>query len=93
MGRRMNAGAANLVDHVLPEGVPLRQWVLTLPYPLHYLPAFRPDLPSRAQAHPSGYRSHRGVAPTVKHRFASVFCGSWKSVASSLSPPHPAMRR
>ena len=27
--------AARLVDHVLPE-VPIRQWVLTLPYPLRY---------------------------------------------------------
>ena len=30
MGRRMNEGAANLVDHVLPEQVPIRQWVLNL---------------------------------------------------------------
>jgi hypothetical protein len=36
----MNEGAANLVDHVLPEGVPIRQWVLTLPYPLRYPLAF-----------------------------------------------------
>lgn len=40
MGRRMNEGAANLVDHVLPEQVPIRQWVLTLPYPLRYPLAF-----------------------------------------------------
>lgn len=40
MGRRMNEGAANLVDHVLPEHVPIRQWVLTLPYPLRYPLAF-----------------------------------------------------
>ncbi len=36
----MNEGAANLVDHVLPEQVPIRQWVLTLPYPLRYPIAF-----------------------------------------------------
>ena len=36
----MNEGAANLVDHVLPEHVPIRQWVLTLPYPLRYPMAF-----------------------------------------------------
>ena len=36
----MNEGAANLVDHVLPEDVPIRQWVLTLPYPLRYPLAF-----------------------------------------------------
>jgi hypothetical protein len=35
----MNEGAANLVDHVLPD-VPIRQWVLTLPHPLRFLLAF-----------------------------------------------------
>lgn len=40
LGRRMNEGAANLVDHVLPDKVPIRQWVLTLPYPLRYPLAF-----------------------------------------------------
>ena len=39
-GRRMAAGAANLVDHVLPDHVPIRQWVLTLPYPLRFPLAF-----------------------------------------------------
>ena len=34
-GRRMSDAAAHLVDRVLPE-VPIRQWVLTLPYPLRY---------------------------------------------------------
>ena len=34
-GRRMADTAAHLVEHVLPE-VPVRQWVLTLPYPLRY---------------------------------------------------------
>ncbi len=34
-GRRMADTAAHLVDCVLPE-VPVRQWVLTLPYPLRY---------------------------------------------------------
>ncbi len=29
----MNASTANLMEHVLPEGVPLRQWVLTFPFP------------------------------------------------------------
>jgi hypothetical protein len=34
-GRRMAEGAAYLVDEVLPQ-VPVRQWVLTLPYRLRY---------------------------------------------------------
>ena len=40
MGRRMNEGAATLVDHVFPERVPIRQWVLTLPHSLRYPLAF-----------------------------------------------------
>src|SRR5450631_2909900 len=38
-GRRMNAGALTLLDHVLPE-VPIRQFVLTLPFPLRFPLAF-----------------------------------------------------
>jgi len=41
-GRRMNNEAAQLVDRVLP-GVPLRQWVLSLPWDLRRLAAFRAD--------------------------------------------------
>ena len=40
-GRRMNEVAAHLVDRVLPA-VPVRQWVLSLPYALRQLPAFDP---------------------------------------------------
>jgi hypothetical protein len=36
----MNEGAANLVDHVLPEDIAIRQWVLTLPHPLRFSLAF-----------------------------------------------------
>ena len=39
LGRRMSADAANLVDHVLPD-VPIRQLVLTLPFPLRFPLAF-----------------------------------------------------
>lgn len=38
-GRRMADTAAHLVDAVLPE-VPIRQWVLTLPFPLRYRLAY-----------------------------------------------------
>ena len=44
-GRRMADTAAHLVDRVLPE-VPIRQWVLTLPYPLHYRCAWNARLTS-----------------------------------------------
>ena len=39
LGRRMSAGAANLVDHVLPD-VPIRQLVVTMPFPLRFPLAF-----------------------------------------------------
>jgi hypothetical protein len=39
LGRRMKEGAANLVDHILPD-VPIRQFVLTLPFPLRFPLAF-----------------------------------------------------
>ncbi len=32
LGRKMAATAAHLIEDVLPEGVPLRQWVLTVPF-------------------------------------------------------------
>lgn len=41
--RRMHDTAAHLVDRVLPD-VPYRQWVLSLPRPLRFLVAHRPQL-------------------------------------------------
>jgi hypothetical protein len=38
--------AALLVDEVLP-GIPLRQWVLSLPFALRYLLATRPEVLTR----------------------------------------------
>jgi hypothetical protein len=40
--RRMVESAAHLVDHVLPEA-PVRQWVLTFPFPLRFLFANDPQ--------------------------------------------------
>jgi hypothetical protein len=45
-GRRMADTAAHLVDRVLPE-VPIRQWVLTLPYPLRHRCAYDATLTSQ----------------------------------------------
>ena len=39
----MNAGALTLVDHVLPE-VPIRQFVLTMPFSLRFPLAFDGEL-------------------------------------------------
>jgi hypothetical protein len=36
---RTQLGAANLVDHVLPD-VPIRQFVVTMPFPLRFPLAF-----------------------------------------------------
>ena len=44
--RRMIETSAHLVDHVLPE-VPVRQWVLSFPWPLRMLFASRPQALSR----------------------------------------------
>lgn len=41
--RRMSDLAAHLVDRVIPD-VPVRQWVLSLPFPLRYPLAYDPDL-------------------------------------------------
>jgi hypothetical protein len=43
-GRRMAQSAANLVDHVLPEGVPLRQYVLKLSFELRARIAYDREL-------------------------------------------------
>ena len=44
--RRMAESAALLVDEVLPQQ-PMRQWVLSVPFPLRFLFASRPDIMGR----------------------------------------------
>ena len=41
--RRIMESAAHLVDHVFPDA-PVRQWVLTFPYPLRFLFAAQPQV-------------------------------------------------
>ena len=43
-GRRMANTAAHLVDRVLPPNVPVRQYVLSLPYELRRLAAYKADV-------------------------------------------------
>ena len=43
-GRRMANTAAHLVDRVFPPNVPVRQYVLSLPYELRRLAAFKADV-------------------------------------------------
>jgi len=44
LGRRMAQTAANLIDHVLPQDVALRQWVLTFPFELRARLGFDAEL-------------------------------------------------
>jgi hypothetical protein len=84
-GRRMTERAAHLVDEVLPP-VPVRQWVLTLPYRLRYLLAWDHGLSRavlavyvrvllefyRRQARSRGVPEGRTGALTVIQRFGSA---------------------
>lgn len=40
--RRMAATAAHLVDYVIPDAAPVRQWVLSLPYRVRFVCAYDP---------------------------------------------------
>jgi hypothetical protein len=94
-GRRMVDTAAHLVDRVLPE-VPVRQWVVTLPFELRALVAFDSDLNAavrtlfvqtvsqayRARASRAGLGEARTGSVTVTQRFGS---------ALNLNPHHHAL--
>jgi hypothetical protein len=81
-GRRMTESAARLVDGVLPR-VPVRQWVLSLPYRLRYLLAWDHGLAravlavsvrvllgfQRHRARRYGIRAGRSGSVTVIQRF------------------------
>jgi hypothetical protein len=84
-GRRMTERAAHLVDHVFPD-VPVRQWVLSLPYRLRYQLAWNHDLCRaivgillravyrvlRARARDQGVEGGRGGAVAVIQRFGGA---------------------
>jgi len=84
-GRRMAERAAHLLDHVFPD-VPVRQWVLSLPYRLRYQLAWNHDLCRgvvavfvravfrclRAHACRHGVADGRGGAVAVIQRFGGA---------------------
>jgi DNA-directed RNA polymerase subunit RPC12/RpoP len=84
-GRRMAERAAHLVDHVFPA-VPIRQWVLSLPYRLRYLLAWDHDLcravsgvfvrvvlgSLRRRARRAGAPQGRGGAVAILQRFGAA---------------------
>ena len=82
--RRMVESAALLVDEVLPAK-PIRQWVLTVPFPLRFLFAAYPELMAKVLgivtrtiathlAHQAGYRKKQAPtgAVTLIQRFGSA---------------------
>ena len=84
-GRRMAERAAHLLDHVFPD-VPVRQWVLSLPYRLRYQLAWNHDVCRgvvavfvravlgflRARARDGGVADGRGGAVAVIQRFGGA---------------------
>jgi hypothetical protein len=84
-GRRMAERAAHLLDHVFPD-VPIRQWVLSLPYRLRYQLAWNHDVCRgvvavfvrsvlgflRARARDDGVVDGRGGAVAVIQRFGGA---------------------
>ena len=82
--RRMVDSAAPLVDEVLPKK-PIRQWVLTVPFPLRFLFAAYPELMSKVLsivtralsthlAHQAGFKKKEAYtgAVTLIQRFGSA---------------------
>ena|GEM_PF-3405589 len=87
-GRRMNEAAANLVDHVLPYAVPLRRWVLTLPFPLRFPLAFDPRLLGAV------LRIFTDTVATWYRKSAEGDCGSADAQCKSKYIPwHELLRR
>lgn len=84
-GRRMAERTAHLIDHVFPN-VPVRQWVLSVPYRLRYQLAWHHDLCRalvgvflravlgflRARARDGGVADGRGGAVAVIQRFGGA---------------------
>jgi hypothetical protein len=78
LGRRMSEGAANLVDDVLPA-VPIRQFVLTLPFPLRFPLAFEGKLLGQVL---------RIFTDTIAGWYRKRHAGRGLSAGE---PPHPAL--
>jgi hypothetical protein len=76
--RRMADSAAHLVDEVLPKR-PIRQWVLSVPYPLRFLFATNPRVMSQVLA-----TIHRVISTFLIHRAGMTVKSSAQSGAVTL---------
>jgi len=95
----MVESAAHLVDHVLPEQ-PIRQWVLTFPYPLRFLFTAQPQVLSQVLGvvyraispnliKKTGFTVASGVktgAVTLIRRFGSALTENDRSNQSASNP-------
>jgi hypothetical protein len=98
-GKRMTRLAERLVDHVIPP-VPLRQWVLTLPYRLRYRAAYdaafaRDLLATFARCLQSSYRRRAREAGIPGGRTGTItfiWCSD-QDVSSALACPDRAPPR
>ena len=72
--RRMAETAAHLAEHVLPEQ-PIRQWVLSFPYPLRFLFATRPAVLTQVLG--------------IVYRAVSTFLGPGAETAGPAAPELP----
>lgn len=76
--RRMVESAAHLVDHVFPEA-PVRQFVLTFPFPLRFLLAAEPKVLTELLA-----VVQRGVSTFIVNRAGLTVCSGARTGAVTL---------
>lgn len=80
----MAESAALLVDEVLP-GHPVRQWVLSFPYPSRFLFATRPQVMGQVNWPPTG-REKSGASARPRVPMKNVPC--WYNAADVFTMPY-----
>jgi len=98
LGRRMSQLSANIADNVLPSGIPLRQWVLSFPYPLRLWLLWRPKLRKAVLAVVQRllfrwYERRAAAAGRRAHRGRSLHSAFWRLIKCQSALPYaPAGR-
>jgi hypothetical protein len=92
--RRMADTAAWLVDRVFPE-VPVRQWVLALPYPVRFLCAFDPPTAGgvRVDLRACGLGLLRQGCTPPRGRMRQGRCRDLRAALRPGAPAQPALPR